>query len=325
MPQKRQSHQLTLIQLQHFTNKHLLKLGRPTLKNRIKSILAFAAIAATLSACSGATPADGGGDGKTITFASVPGWDDTVAVTGLWSVLLEEQGYKVETQNIDVAPGFAGVARGDIDGLLNSWLPSTHGTYADKYKDDIQILDEPYFANDELVLAVPESVEENTISELVQNAEKYESKIIGIEAGSGLMKLLPDVVSKYSAQEKLSIVEGSTPAALAALKNGIDDNKPVVVTLWKPHWAFASMPIKALKDDAQGWPKPDGSYVVLNKKFAEDHADVQGWMSNFKLTEEQYASLMLTVKEATNPAEGSRKWLETPENRKAADEWFKSA
>ena len=295
------------------------------MKNTIKSILACAAIAATMSACSGATPTASGNDVKTVTLASVPGWDDTVAVTGLWSVLLEEHGYKVETKNIDLAPGFAGVARGDIDGLLNAWLPATHATHAEKYKNDIVVADKPYFGNDELVLAVPDFVEENTISELVQNAEEYESKIIGIEAGSGEMKLLPDVVAKYSGKEKLAIVEGSTPAALAALKSGIDHHKPVVVALWKPHWAFASMPIKALKDDAQGWPKPDGSYVVLNKKFAADHADVQGWMSNFKLTEEQYASLMLTVKEAANPSEGSRKWLETSENRKAAEEWFKTA
>ena len=294
------------------------------MKNTITSILACAAIAATMSACSGATTAANSNDVKTVTLASVPGWDDTVAVTGLWSVLLEEHGYKVETKNIDLAPGFAGVARGDIDGLLNAWLPTTHATYAEKYKDDIVVADKPYFANDELVLAVPESAPENTISELVQNAEKYDNKIIGIEAGSGEMKLLPDVVAKYSAQEKLKIVEGSTPAALAALKSGIDNHKPVVVALWKPHWAFASMPIKALKDDAQGWPKPDGSYAVLNKKFAAAHPDVQGWMNNFKLTEEQYASLMLTVKEAKNPTDGANKWLETPQNRTTADTWLKT-
>lgn len=293
------------------------------MKNLIKSTLACAAIAVTMSACSGVAPASSGDADKTVNFATVPGFDDTVAVTGLWSVLLEEKGYTVKTTSVDLAAGFSGIARGDLDGYLNAWLPTTHEAYIEKYKDDLVILEEPYFGNDELVLAVPEFVEENSISELAQNAAKYDSKIIGIEAGSGEMKILPDVLAKYEAKDKLAIVEGSTPAALAALKSGVDDNKPVVVALWKPHWAFASMPIKALVDDRQGWPKADGSHVVLSKEFAEKHADVRGWMEKSKLTDEQYASLMLDVSEAKDPADGAKKWLETAENRKAADEWLK--
>ena len=66
------------------------------------------------------------------------------------------------------------------------------------------------------------------------------------------------------------------------------------------------MPIKALEDDRQGWPQPDGSYVVLSKEFAEKHGDIRGWMENSKLTDEQYASLMLAVSEAKDPAEGAK-------------------
>ncbi|MDF2051652.1 glycine betaine ABC transporter substrate-binding protein [Arthrobacter sp. Cr_A7] len=295
------------------------------MKNLLKTTLAAAAIVVSVSACSGVAPggAAGGDSDKTLTFANVPGYDDTVAINALWSVLLEEKGYNVETTNVDLAAGFSGIARGDLDGYLNAWLPSTHATYVDKYKDDLVVLEDSFFENNRLVLAVPESVSENSISEVAQNAEKYESKIIGIEAGSGLMKLLPDVMAKYSAQNKLKIVEGSTPAALAALENGVNSNKPVVVALWEPHWAFASMPIKSLEDDLQGWPKPDSSYPVLSKEFAEKHADVVGWLSKSQLTEEQFASLMLSISEAKDPTEGVQKWLETPENRTAADEWLK--
>jgi glycine betaine/proline transport system substrate-binding protein len=308
------------------SNHRYIPIERQILKNLLKTALAVAAIAVSVSACSGVAPGGGaaGADSdKTVNFATVPGFDDTVAVTGLWSVLLQEKGYTVKTTSVDLAAGFSGIARGDLDGYLNAWLPSTHKAYIDKYKDDLVILDKPYFANDQLVLAVPESQPENTISDLVQNAAKYNSKIIGIEAGSGEMKLLPDVLAKYGATDKLSIVEGSTPAALAALKDGAANNKPVVVALWTPHWAFASMPVKALKDDSQGWPAADGSHVVLSKNFSEKHADIKGWMEKSKLTDDQYASLMLAVSEAKDPAQGAKKWLETPENRQAADAWLK--
>jgi hypothetical protein len=136
--------------------------------------IAFAAIAASVSACSGAAPAAVTNNAKTVTFASVPGCDDTVAVTGLWSVLLEGHGYKAVAKNVDLAAGFSGIARGDIDGCLNAWLPTTHAAFV-KYKDDLVILDKPYFANDELGLAVPDFVEENTITELVQSRQQEAS------------------------------------------------------------------------------------------------------------------------------------------------------
>ncbi|MBT2515681.1 glycine betaine ABC transporter substrate-binding protein [Arthrobacter sp. ISL-30] len=291
---------------------------------KISAILACAVLTAGVSACSGVNTGTGA-DKKTITVATVPGFDDTVAVTGLWTELLDSRGYKLETRSVDLAAGFAGIARGDLDGYLNAWLPTTHASYIEKYRNDLVVPEKPFYDNDRLVLVAPKSVPENTISEVVQNADKYESKIVGIEAGSGEMKILPDVLKTYGAQDKLKIVEGSTPAALAALKDAAAKNKPLVATLWTPHWAFASMPIKVLEDDKGGWPKPDGSYVVFSKNFAEKEPQVQKWMSNSKLTDEQYSSLMLAVSEAKEPVEGARKWLETPENRKATDEWFNDA
>jgi glycine betaine/proline transport system substrate-binding protein len=291
------------------------------IKKKIGAVIASALLVTGVSACSGVSAGSQPSE-KTITVALPAGYDDSVAVTGLWQELLAERGYKLETKSVDLAAGFSGIARGDLDGYLNAWLPTTHGTFVDKYKDQVEILDKPFFDNDRLVLVAPKSVPENTIADVVKNATAYDSKIIGIEAGSGEMKILPDVLKKYGAEDKLSIVAGSTPATLAALKDATAKNKPIVATLWTPHWAFASMPIKVLEDNLEGWPKPDGSYVVLSKKFAEKEADVVRWMSNFKITEDQFSSLMLNVSEASSPTEGAKKWLENPENKKAAESWF---
>ena len=291
------------------------------IKKKIGAVIASALLVTGVSACSGVSAGSQSSE-KTITVALPAGYDDSVAVTGLWQELLAERGYKLETKSVDLAAGFSGIARGDLDGYLNAWLPTTHGTFVDKYKDQVEILDKPFFDNDRLVLVAPKSVPENTIADVVKNAAAYDSKIIGIEAGSGEMKNVPDVLKKYGAEDKLSIVAGSTPATLAALKDATAKNKPIVATLWTPHWAFASMPIKVLEDNLEGWPKPDGSYVVLSKKFAEKEADVVKWMSNFKITEDQFSSLMLNVSEASSPTEGAKKWLENPENKKAAESWF---
>jgi len=291
------------------------------ISKKIGAVIASAFLVTSVSACSGVSAGTQSSE-KTITVALPAGYDDSVAVTGLWQELLSEHGYKLETKSVDLAAGFSGIARGDLDGYLNAWLPTTHGTFVDKYKDQLTILDKPFFDNDRLVLVAPKSVPENTIGDVVANAPAYNSKIVGIEAGSGEMKILPDVLKKYDATDKLSIVAGSTPATLAALKDATAKNKPIVATLWTPHWAFASMPIKILKDNLGGWPKPDGSYVVLSKKFAEKDAEVAKWMSKFKITEDQFSSLMLDVSQASSPTDGAKKWLENPDNKKAADSWF---
>lgn len=137
------------------------------------------------------------------------------------------------------------------------------------------------------------------------------------------MKLLPDVVAKYNAQTKLKIVEGSSPAAVASMKSAIDSRKPVVTASWMPNWAFAAMPIKALDDDLNAFPKPDSSHIVLSKKFGQKHPEIRKWMSQSALTEDQLASLMLEVTKTTDPVEAARKWLDVPANRQVAESWTK--
>lgn len=290
------------------------------MKKKLGAVLSCAALATTMSACSGVEA--GGAGGETITFATVAGWDDTVAVTALWTALLEDRDYEVETVAVDLAAGISAIAQGDLDGYLNAWLPSTHAAYIEEYRDQLTILEDPFFDDNRQALVVPEFVEENTIAEFVANAEKYDNRIIGIEAGSGNMQQLPGVLEAYNAADQIEIIDGSTPAALAELEQAVQNNEPVAISLWQPHWVFAELPVKALEDPAQGWPAPDGSYVVLAEEFAEEHEEVVEWLSEFELTEEQYATLMLAVSDAEDPVDGARQWLEDPQHAQAAEAWF---
>ncbi|WP_301178642.1 glycine betaine ABC transporter substrate-binding protein, partial [Arthrobacter globiformis] len=130
------------------------------IKKKIGAVIASALLVTGVSACSGVSAGSQSSE-KTITVALPAGYDDSVAVTGLWQELLAERGYKLETKSVDLAAGFSGIARGDLDGYLNAWLPTTHGTFVDKYKDQVEILDKPFFDNDRLVLVAPKSVPEN--------------------------------------------------------------------------------------------------------------------------------------------------------------------
>lgn len=283
-------------------------------------LLGCTVLAASLTACSGAE--SNSSSGETITLANALGHTDTEAVTALWTSLLEDREYNIEVVDSDLATAITGVANGDTDAYLNAWLPTAHADYVEAHKDSLVIVEPPFFNSNLQVLVVPDYVEENTIAEVVANADQYGNQIVGLESGSGNMRALPKVVEAYGAQDKLEIVEGSTAAALAALDTAILQGDKVVVSLWTPHGAFASMPIKALEDPLGGWPDSDGSYILTSKSFESDHPEVFGWMSNSKINETQYASLMQLTEEASSPEEGVQQWLENSENKATVDAWF---
>src|SRR5690625_3757274 len=131
---------------------------------------------------------------KTITIAEGSGYDDDVAVTRLWKHLLEQRGYIVEIENLDLAPGFAGMARGDIDAYMTTWLPTTHREHVDKFRDQLHVVDpnDPYYDNNRLDLAVPEFVDATKISDVAGKPEDYEGRIVGIEPGASQMGILKD-------------------------------------------------------------------------------------------------------------------------------------
>ena len=129
-------------------------------KNKIGAFLACALLATGVSACSGATDPGAApqASDKTITFVASPGYDNIVSLNALWEQLLAEHGYMFKTTQVDIAAGFAGIARGDLDGYIETWLPSTHGTYVDKYKDQLQITEKPFYDNDRLVLVASDRI-----------------------------------------------------------------------------------------------------------------------------------------------------------------------
>src|SRR5690554_6203280 len=65
-------------------------------------------------------------------------WTESVAITHLAAVLLEEElGYHVELKLTDVAGAFSDVARMEADFFADAWLPETHRSYMEQYSGSI--------------------------------------------------------------------------------------------------------------------------------------------------------------------------------------------
>src|SRR5699024_12189320 len=98
-----------------------------------------AAAGLALTACGDGEAADTGGDGcDTIEMGIFQGWEEGIAVSELWANILEDEGYTVNKTYVDLAPGYSGIASGDIDFVMDVWQPVTHADYIEEYGDDIE-------------------------------------------------------------------------------------------------------------------------------------------------------------------------------------------
>jgi len=247
---------------------------------------ASALVLAGCSSDSGDSGSDAGGDtsgaDRAIELAVFNGWDEGIAASYLWEAILTEQGYDVELTYADVAPVYAGLAGGDFDLVLDTWLPVTHADYMEEYGDDLEDLGA---WNDEaaLTIAVNEDAPIDSLTELAENADAFGNEIVGIEPGSGLMRITSEEVVPGYGLEDMNLIESSTPAMLAELQSATDAGENIVVTLWRPHWAYDAFPIKDLEDPDGLLGGAESIHSVASTSFATDFPDVHQWISNFTM------------------------------------------
>ncbi|WP_216829161.1 glycine betaine ABC transporter substrate-binding protein [Alkalihalobacterium elongatum] len=74
-------------------------------------------------------------DGDAITLAFVA-WDSEIASTHMIGAVLESIGYDVTLMSMEPGPMFTAVATGSADAMVAAWLPATHESYYEDFKDD---------------------------------------------------------------------------------------------------------------------------------------------------------------------------------------------
>ncbi|MFC7328303.1 glycine betaine ABC transporter substrate-binding protein [Marinactinospora rubrisoli] len=277
---------------------------------------AVAALALLATACNGegggvATgPQDGDPAGQEISIGMIP-WEEDIAVTNLWKVVLEEKGYDVTIENVDVAPLYEGMAGGDVDLFLDTWLPDTHGDYWEQYQDQLEDIG-TWYDEATLELTVPSYVEDvDSIADLQGREDEFGGEIVGIEAGSGLVRTVKENAIPGYGLEDYQLVESSTAAMLTELESAINAEEPIVVTLWRPHIAYAQYDLKDLEDPEGLMGEGEQIHMVGRSGFGADFPELNGWLQNFRLTDEQLGELeqSVLVDHEDDEEEGARAWL----------------
>src|SRR5699024_9353157 len=136
--------------------------GRRRGRRPRRALAGLVAVLSALALVAAGCGSDGGSGSdadaaSTVTIGYID-WAEDSALTTLFDQQLTDSGYTVKTKRFDdVGNLFQSMADGDIDMFLDTWLPTTHQKYWDKYGDRLEDLG-VWYDNASLALAVPSYV-----------------------------------------------------------------------------------------------------------------------------------------------------------------------
>src|SRR5882757_1452612 len=132
---------------------------------------------------------------------------------------------------------FARQALGEIDVLVSAWLPSSHGSYLEPYRDRVRVLSplyDPY-----CVWAVPSYVPVRSVADLVapEVAGRMTRAITGINPGAGISRFSARMVVDYGLDDLgYSFVPGPETAFVERVERGVAAAEWFVIPLWRPQY-----------------------------------------------------------------------------------------
>jgi len=246
-------------------------------------------------------------------------WSSEVASTNVVRAVLESLGYDVKITPVSAAAMWQAVATGDADGMVAAWLPTTHGHYLEELRDKIVDLG-PNLQGTKIGLVVPKYVTINSIEELPAHADQFDSRIVGIDPGAGLMSKTEKVLEEYKLND-FKLIAGSGATMTAALQDAIKNNQWIAVTGWTPHWMFARGDLKYLDDPKGIYGGEEQINTIVRKGLQQDLPEVYTVLDNFSWTPEKMATVMIwNQEEGADPYETAKRWVR--ENPAQVQSWL---
>ena len=256
-------------------------------------------------------------DSKTLSLGYVDGWSDSVATTHVAAEVIKQKlGYDVKLQAVATGIMWQGVATGKLDAMLSAWLPVTHGEYWTKNKDKVVDYG-PNFKDAKIGLIVPEYVKAKSIEDLKTDTT-FKNKIVGIDAGSGVMLKTDEAIKQYGLDYKLQASSGA--AMIAELTRAEDKQDSIAVTGWVPHWMFAKGKLRFLDDPKGIYGAAETVNSIGSKGLEKKAPEVAAFLKKFQwASKDEIGEVMLAIQEGAKPDAAAKDWVAKHPERVA--EW----
>lgn len=259
-------------------------------------------------------------DKKTIKMAYVD-WSENIAMANLMKYILEEEmGYTVKLKQYNISTAFEAIAKSKEDIFMDVWLPTTHESYYKQYKDKIEDIGINY-EGAKIGLVVPTYVNINSIDDVNQISNEVNNEIVGINSQAGIMEKTNLAIETYKLD--FTLKEGNEDEMIHQLQSAIQENKPIIITGWSPHWMFSKWNLKFLDDPSLAYGHVENIHTIGRINFTKDMPQASKVLANFNLDSEQLDNLMEDIenRDATvTISEICRSWVEN--HKELVDSWI---
>ncbi|MGI8314515.1 glycine betaine ABC transporter substrate-binding protein [Halobacillus mangrovi] len=152
-------------------------------------------------------------------------------------------------------------------------------------------------------------------------SEEMNYEITGIEAGAGVVKAAQTATEEYENLAGWEVATSSSGAMATALGEAIENEEPIVVTGWTPHWKFAKYDLKYLEDPKEVFGGEEQIKTMVRKGLKGDKPNAYKVLDQFNWTAKDMETVMLDINKGTSEQEAAQKWIEN--NQDKVDEWTK--
>ena len=149
-------------------------------------------------------------------------------------------------------------------------------------------------------------------------SEEVNYTITGIEPGAGVFQASEKAVEEYGL-DGWEVQASSSGAMASALGSAIDNEEPIIVTGWTPHWKFAKYDLKYLEDPKGVFGDVETINTMAREGFSDDHPNAAKLLEQFEWSTDDIENVMSKIDDGASPEDAAAEWIE--ENEDKVNEW----
>lgn len=164
-----------------------------------------------------------------------------------------------------------------------------------------------------------ESADSNTESD-ASASEAVDYTIYGIEPGAGINRSTEQAIEEYGL-EGWHFEQSSTTAMAVELEKALENEEPIIVTGWSPHWLFSKYPdLKMLEDPKKIYGDPGDIVTLVRLGLEEEKPNAYKIMEQVYMSLEDREEVILEAEETgTEMPEVMKQWV--ADNPDKVAEW----
>lgn len=148
--------------------------------------------------------------------------------------------------------------------------------------------------------------------------EEMDYTITGIEPGSGITESARNTLDTYDNLDGWELQESSTGGMMVELEQAYENEEPIIITGWQPHYIFEIYDLKILEDPKEGFGAAENIHTMTRIGLEEDMPDATAILDNFSWETEDMQQIVLDAQDVPFE-EAAQNWYDA--NQDLVSEW----